>query len=105
MPVWVPRPRARVGANVRRGEPLRMAMQGSGARTLLQWARTTCHALVAQGIEHRSPKAGVGRSNRLGGTENLDISGKTDRDSEWQKHSESRSTLFALKNHPESVIN
>ncbi len=25
-------------------------------------------ALVAQGIEHRSPKAGVGRSNRLGGT-------------------------------------
>ena len=26
-------------------------------------------ALVAQGIEHRSPKAGVGRSNRLGGTE------------------------------------
>ena len=26
-------------------------------------------ALVAQGIEHRSPKAGVGRSNRLGGTQ------------------------------------
>ena len=25
-------------------------------------------ALVAQGIEHRSPKAGVGRSNRPGGT-------------------------------------
>ena len=33
-------------------------------------------ALVAQGIEHRSPKAGVGRSNRLGGTANLDTSGK-----------------------------
>ncbi len=25
-------------------------------------------ALVAQGIEHHSPKVGVGRSNRLGGT-------------------------------------
>ncbi len=54
-----------------------------------------CNALVAQGIEHRSPKAGVGRSNRLGGTENLDTSGETDRDSEWQKHSESRSTLLS----------
>ena len=39
-------------------------------------------ALVAQGIEHRSPKAGVGRSNRLGGTANLDTSGEMDRDSE-----------------------
>ena len=27
-----------------------------------------CNASVAQGIEHRSPKAGVGRSNRPGGT-------------------------------------
>ena len=26
------------------------------------------YASVAQGIEHRSPKAGVGRSNRPGGT-------------------------------------
>ena len=26
------------------------------------------YALVAQGIEHFSPKEGVGRSNRLGGT-------------------------------------
>ena len=28
------------------------------------------YALVAQGIEHFSPKEGVGRSNRLGGTQN-----------------------------------
>ena len=65
---WVPRPRPCVEVNARQGEPLRTGLQGSAARTLLQWARTTCHALVAQGIEHRSPKAGVGRSNRLGGT-------------------------------------
>ena len=30
--------------------------------------RETGRALVAQGIEHHSPKVGVGRSNRLGGT-------------------------------------
>jgi hypothetical protein len=42
--------------------------------TVSEWARsfiaalTDSRASVAQGIEHRSPKAGVVRSNRIGGT-------------------------------------
>lgn len=36
---------------------------------------TNTNASVAQGIEHRSPKAGVVRSNRTGGTR--EIAGQT----------------------------
>ena len=38
------------------------------AQSTINSAKSHSRASVAQGIEHSSPKAGVGRSNRPGGT-------------------------------------
>ena len=82
------------GENLQGGSPLRVRLRAisvhrcyaSASSPMIVWyarwsregkevvphwakrAKMTCRASLAQGIEHRSPKAGVVRSNRIRGT-------------------------------------
>ena len=62
------RPQARSGARPHQSSTLRRKLKDFENAALYNGKINRCSASVAQGIEHRSPKAGVGRSNRPGGT-------------------------------------
>ena len=62
------RPQARSGARPQQSSTLRRKLKDFENAALYNGRINCCSASVAQGIEHRSPKAGVGRSNRPGGT-------------------------------------